>query len=47
MVNVGCPVATVGVKVGPCGGLDCEGVGEHRSFAVEVIIEALPLSRGR
>ena len=29
VVNVGCPVATVGVKVGPCGGLDCEGVGEH------------------
>ena len=29
VVHVGCPVATVGVKVGPGGGLDCEGVGGH------------------
>ena len=29
VVNVGCPVATVRVKVGPGGGLDGEGVGEH------------------
>ena len=31
VVHVGRPVATVGVKVGPGGGLDCDGVG-HGSF---------------
>ena len=32
VVDVGCPVAPVRVKVGPCGGLDGEGVGEHVSL---------------
>ena len=38
VVHVGRPVATVGVKVGPGGGLDGEGHGGHRSFAVVSIV---------
>ena len=47
VVNVGCPVATVRVKVGPCGGLDCEGVGEHGVCVVELIIDAAAISGDR
>ena len=42
VTHVGCPHATVLIKLAPCGGLDCDGVG-HWSFAVETIIRG----RGR
>ena len=40
VVDVGRPVASPLIEVGPCGGLDGEGSGGHRLFAVESIIEA-------
>ena len=44
VVHVGCPVATVGIELAPCGGLDGDGV-VHRFRLTEVSIEPRAMAR--